>query len=187
LAVSGQRDEAWFNDLCQRYEGRLLRDARRLLQSRNECDAEDVVQRTLMTAWRKRTRVPDEEPMGWLYKTLFNHVKQWREENSSAPVSITDEVAQGLVARGGEFELVERAQDLLVAWAKLSDDERQLLTMCSDGTGRAAAAEAMRLRPDVLRKRLERVRQRLRELLDLNGRASDNVSTQSGRGRDGTA
>ena len=71
MARVARRDEAAFSVLVERYGGRLLAVARRLLGSR--ADAEDAVQRALLQCY---TGAPSYQPQWavstWLYRILTN-------------------------------------------------------------------------------------------------------------------
>jgi RNA polymerase sigma-70 factor, ECF subfamily len=71
MAQVAQRDEAAFSVLVERYGGRLLAVARRLLGSR--ADAEDAVQRALLQCYTgASTYQPQWAVSTWLYRILTN-------------------------------------------------------------------------------------------------------------------
>ena len=71
IARVGRRDDAAFGELAGRYGGRLLAVASRLLGSR--ADAEDAVQRTLLSCFANAARYRAEWAVStWLYRILTN-------------------------------------------------------------------------------------------------------------------
>src|SRR5580765_505014 len=71
MARVAERDEAAFSRLVERYGGRLLAVARRLLGSR--ADAEDAVQRALLHCYAAApTYQPQWAVSTWLYRILTN-------------------------------------------------------------------------------------------------------------------
>lgn len=71
MQAVAERDERAFTQLAERYAGRLLAVARRLLGSRE--DAEDAVQRTLLRCYtRAETYRPEWAVSTWIYRILTN-------------------------------------------------------------------------------------------------------------------
>jgi len=107
--------------------------------------AEDVVQETLLRAWRNRAVLDSPTPAvrGWLFTVARNIViDEWRSRRSrrELPVSDVPEVA----------EPVDRTDQLLLSWVvaealtKLSADHRDVLLECYY-RGRPVAEVAERL------------------------------------------
>lgn len=68
LTISTQRDEAWHEELCKRWDPVVSGFAARQLPPWQWHLIDDIGQQVRETTWRKRSEVPD-EPRAWLYTT----------------------------------------------------------------------------------------------------------------------
>ena len=130
------------------------------------CDpetADDVVADVFLTAWRRRTELP-EEPLPWLLGTarrvLANHAR-----GHSRRVRLRDRLAAEPVAAshpGGKA-----SGRLGAALSSLSERDRELLLLMAwEGLELQQAAEVLGVRPNTLAVRFHRARRRLSAALE---------------------
>jgi RNA polymerase sigma factor (sigma-70 family) len=170
---------ARFEAIYLAYSGLILAYARR--RTPDDAAAQDVVAETFATAWRRIDDVPDgEDARPWLYavarRVLANAHRS--EERRSAlarrlatqpppPVELPPTIDDGRLAR---------------AFAALSDDDRELLTLVGwDGLDRDDIAVVLGCSRGTVRVRLHRARQRFARELEAVG------VTRPGRTGHGTA
>ena len=158
----------------------LLRVARSL--TRNAADAEDLVQDTLLRAYRAIERFDGEYPRAWLLTILRNtHINRNRRRR---PELLRDpdlqldraepdpEVAEAL--RPDRFVDLEFDHALTEALDGLSDAHREVVDLVDlDGLSYAEAAEAIGVPIGTIMSRLHRARRNLRESLQRAGATSD--------------
>jgi len=153
----------------------LLRVARSL--TRNDADAEDLVQDTLIRAYRAIERFDGRHPRAWLLTILRNtHINRNRRQrpellrdpdgtsrqlNELAAVDVTDAV----VDAGFDAE-IERAL------AELDERFRSVVQLVDvEGLTYAEAAEVLGVPAGTVMSRLHRARGRIRDRLDRAGMA----------------
>lgn len=153
----------------------LLRVARSL--TRHDADAEDLVQDTLIRAYRAIDRFDGRHPRAWLLTILRNtHINRNRRQrpellrdsdgasrqlNDMAAVDLTD----AAVDAGFDAE-IERAL------ADLDEPFRRVVELVDvDGLSYAEAAEVLGVPPGTVMSRLHRARGRIRDQLDRAGLA----------------
>jgi len=152
----------------------LLRVARRL--TRDHTDAEDLVQDTLVRAYRAVDRFDGRYPRAWLLTILRNtHYNRLRKRT---PDLLEDELAQKLPGRGADARdgTAEAALgsgfDPLVrdAIANLSVKHRQVIALIDlDGLTYQEAADMLGVPPGTVMSRLHRARARVRDHLEAAG------------------
>jgi RNA polymerase sigma-70 factor, ECF subfamily len=153
----------------------LYRVARRL--TRNPADAEDLVQDTLVRAYRAFDRFDGRYPRAWLLTILRNtHINQLRKRR---PDLLDDEVAQQLPARGDDGRTdgtVDRALhdsfDPIVreALASLSANHRAVIALVDlDGLTYQEAADLLGVPAGTVMSRLHRARKKVRHELEAHG------------------
>jgi len=126
-------------------------------------DVDDVVQQVFVTAWRRLDDVPD-EPRGWLLtvarNVLLNQQRAGRRRTALAVrVTSTIEVPTSSDAAPDDHDV------LRAAWAKLTDDEREILALTAwDDLTAAEAAQVLGITRPACAMRLTRARRHLREL-----------------------
>ena len=145
-------------------------------------DADDIVQQVFLTAWRRIDDVPD-EPRAWLLTVARNALlNQRRADNRRVALA---------VRISGTIEVVTRDDDhiagsdgasasdghaypaLRQAWARLSDAEREVLSLVAwDELSGTEAAGVMGITRPAFAMRLGRARRHLRDLLADTGRTS---------------
>jgi len=153
----------------------LLRVARRLTRSPN--DAEDLVQDTLLRAFRAFDGFDGRYPRAWLLTILRNtHINRIRKRR---PDILDDEVAQRLPARGQDGRqdgTSERALhdelDPIVrdALASLSANHRAVIALVDlDGLTYKEAADVLDVPVGTVMSRLHRARRKVRAHLEAHG------------------
>jgi RNA polymerase sigma-70 factor (ECF subfamily) len=154
----------------------LLRVARTLTS--RPADAEDLVQDTLLRAYRAIDRFDGAHPRAWLLTILRNtHVNRNRRRRPEL-LDDQDAVLGRLADRGGaegpEGLVVGSAFDPVVSDAlhALGDRYRQIVTLVDvDGLSYADAAEALGVPEGTVMSRLHRARARMRHRLIAAGLA----------------
>jgi RNA polymerase sigma-70 factor, ECF subfamily len=153
----------------------LLRVARRL--TRNPADAEDLVQDTLVRAYRAFGRFDGRYPRAWLLTILRNtHGNELRKRR---PDLLDDEVAQRLPGRdhdGRQDGVAERAFadhfDPVVreSLASLSANHRAVIALVDlDGLTYQEAADLLEVPVGTVMSRLHRARRKVRARLESHG------------------
>lgn len=130
--------------------------------------ADDITQEVFMIAWSRRDRVDHDNPFPWLYHTAVNLVRnRVRRMRTAQRFTVSAEAAWDTVAHGpfGRRD-VDVSVDLGQALTALSRTERELYLLAYlDGMSSAEIGGLLHLKPAAVRKRLERMRNRLRNRL----------------------
>lgn len=153
----------------------LLRVARRL--TGDPTTAEDLVQETLLRAYRGLERFDGRHPRAWLLTILRN---TWRNMNRRARPQLLrsdDEIlsvaAPGADGRGGaEEQVVDHMIDgeLIAGLRQLSDNHRAVVMLVDvDGLTYQEAADVLGVPAGTVMSRLHRARRRLRRRLEQRG------------------
>jgi RNA polymerase sigma-70 factor, ECF subfamily len=153
------RSETEFEQIVMPHAAGLLRFARRL--HNNGQAAEDLVQETLMLAWRGFRQLERENnARAWLYRILINASYGRGRKACRSPETIP------LVEKAGVSSSVLERLEVEQAFAGLSEEQRTvlLLTIVEGFTGREVA-EMLSLPLGTVTSRLNRGRQALREVL----------------------
>lgn len=125
------RDKQWYEDLWRKYHGPVLQHCYRLL-GEYRSEAQDLAQSTFLTAWDKRQKVPDEDPLTWLRRTARNHIRNFFDSPKvHRQRSVDFETLEALAH--AEFDDLMRVTpervDLQKYMEQLSRDERELLDL----------------------------------------------------------
>ena len=153
----------------------LLRVARRI--TGDPTDAEDLVQETLVRAYRAVDRFDGRHPRAWLLTILRN---TWRNMNRRARPRLLDaeeEIASvpatGVDGRGGaEEQVLDGVLDaeLAAAVRGLSKDHHAVVVLVDvDGLSYQEAADVLGIPTGTVMSRLHRARARLRKRLEQRG------------------
>lgn len=127
-------------------------------------DATDLVAETFLTAWRRRSQLPNPHARrAWLFGTarrlLLAHYRQPRSEALPEPDLLAARRLAAAAAGRGE---ADPDAVVLAVLAELPEPDRELLTMTAwEGLSVAEAGAALGLRPGAARVRLLRLRRRL--------------------------
>ena len=153
----------------------LLRVARRL--TGNPADAEDLVQETVVRAYRAVDRFDGRHPRAWLLTILRN---TWRNMNRRTRPRLLDDQddivsvpASGADGRtGAEEQVLDGVLDaeLAAGLRALSDSQRAVVLLVDlDGLAYQEAADVLGIPPGTVMSRLHRARKRLRKRLEQRG------------------
>lgn len=150
----------------------LLRVAQSL--TRNHADAEDLVQDTLIRAYRAIDRFDGRYPRAWLLTILRNtHINRNRRQR---PELLRDPDAAGGVADVASTERADSSVDEMFdveverALHDLDDSFRRVVELVDiDGLSYAEAAEVLGVPTGTIMSRLHRARRRIRARLDRAG------------------
>ncbi len=168
-------DEARFREQVLSELDVLYRVARRL--TRDAEDAEDLVQETLLRAYRAFDRFDGRHPRAWLLTILRNRF--YSEAKRVRPDLLDEETSQRLPAHGadGRGEGTEEAAlagdlDPVVraALAALSGKHRAVIALVDlDGLTYQEAADLLDVPPGTVMSRLHRARSKVRARLAAHG------------------
>lgn len=173
-AARGTRDEAFASYVVPEIEV-LYRVA--ITLTRNPTDAEDLVQDTLLRAYRAIERFDGAYPRAWLLTILRNtHINRARKR---PPLLLADgESAQRVLEQTGppapsseDVALSEQFEPVVArALRELPDDFRAVIDLVDlQGLSYAQAAERLGIPKGTVMSRLHRGRQRIRATLDEAG------------------
>ena len=153
----------------------LYRVARRL--TRSAADAEDLVQDTLVRAYRAFDRFDGRYPRAWLLTILRNAYRN--ELRKRRPDLLDDEVAQRLAAHGADGRVDGTSEqafhadfDPMVrkALGQLSAQHRAVIALVDlDGLTYQEAADLLGVPVGTVMSRLHRARKKVRASLELAG------------------
>ncbi|GGM40333.1 siderophore-interacting protein [Longimycelium tulufanense] len=156
-------DQARFTRLYQDTYGTVFAYAYRRMPP---SDVPDLVAETFLTAWRRRTDLPD-PPLPWLLTVTRNLIRN-RRRRVSIQDAVTVELRRYRIESQGsvEGEVVERIT-VLSALAALDEGDREVLLLtCWDGLSAREAATVLRCSTPAFAVRLHRARRRVTALLD---------------------
>ena len=136
-------------------------------------DAADVLQEVLTTAWRRITDAPDDpdHALAWLLaiarRTLANH-RRGQARRHDATARLRAELAGNRVTAPATTAAADDAVDSVrAALLRLGPDDREVLALAYwDGLTGEQVAVVLGVSPTSARKRLQRARERLRQVLD---------------------
>jgi RNA polymerase sigma-70 factor (ECF subfamily) len=163
LPSEGTRDEVWHDALVQRSSDEIKRYLVRRL-SGDLHTAEELLQETFLTAWRKRAELTD-DPIRWLYVTARLLLQNYRRQQRKR--TILDLGAVELPMRHATASADNNEYpDLAKALRGLSENDRFILD-CRYYEGLTDEQIALRLdlNPAAVRKRVSRALMRARKLL----------------------
>jgi RNA polymerase sigma-70 factor (ECF subfamily) len=134
------------------------------LRRTDAASAEDVVAEVFLTAWRRAERVPEREPVLWLYgvarRVLANQRRAMRRREALADVL-------GSLARRDGTAAEPDGSPVTAALARLRPDDREVLMLTAwEGLDAAQAATVLGCTPQAVHTRLHRARARLRAELE---------------------
>jgi RNA polymerase sigma-70 factor (ECF subfamily) len=159
--VGGNQRRARFQALCQSLRPDLVRFAFWL--SRDRATAEDVVQESMLRAWKAQDSLLDEKATKpWLLTIIRREYARTFERKRIVTVDVDELVAreEPLLAAGEEQDL----RDMRTALMKLPDEYREPLVMqVLMGYSTAEIASELNLSGPAVLTRLFRARKQLRE------------------------
>ncbi|WP_433229970.1 RNA polymerase sigma factor [Micromonospora sp. CA-248260] len=131
-------------------------------QGAPEADAKDVVQETMLTAYRRWNTILD--PQAWARKTASRTYAKRVAELDTFPVEDPAEHVQH-AASGCELAAADTKQVIRVALQKLGPRQRQMLAWYFEGHSPGEIAEQLNMSPEAVRSNLYKARKKLSELL----------------------
>ncbi len=171
--VRGNQKRARFQELCQALRPDLLRFAFWL--ARDRVLAEDVVQESLLRAWKARDALTDEQAAKpWLLTIVRREFARTFERKRLPTESVEELIAreEPLLATTDDQDLA----DIRTAMFKLPDEYREpLVLQVLMGYSSAEIAAELGLTVPAVLTRLFRARRQLRELCGANGAADGEV------------
>ena len=156
----------------------LYRTARSL--TRNSADAEDLVQDTLLRAYRAIERFDGRYPRAWLLTIMrnanINRARKKKPDLLDDPEATFERSTDFAENRGPEDEVVEPVFDAVVqsAFDALSDDFRQVVELVDlNGLAYQEAADLLDIPVGTVMSRLHRARKRIRDEINERGLDSE--------------
>lgn len=142
--------------------------ARSLTGSADQAD--DLVQETLVKAWRSRASfAPGSNLKAWLFTILRNSHLTERRKRRHEVQDIDGEMAQQLSVKGeqlGHMDLL----DFQTAFARLNAEQKEaLLLIGAEGFGYEEAAQMCGCAVGTMKSRVNRARARVADLMGLDG------------------
>ncbi len=134
----------------------------------NRCDAEDLVQSTILRALEKKHLFKEDSNLcGWTSKIMFNlFVSDYRRktkfETQYDPESYIERESVD-----ADQETKMELEDIRTAMRELSNDHREILMMiCVKGMQYAEVSEILQIPVGTVRSRLSRARENLQAVMD---------------------
>jgi len=166
-AAVARGDEAAFQQLYDVYQQRLFRFTLMLARG-DELLAQEVVQSVFLTAAKKLRHAENEAHLwNWLARIARQHVtKNWRQERRNPAATNLEELPE--CADGVKSDaMLEKHLD--AALLEMSAEERQLIEgFYFDRLSHKEIAGQLNLTPKAVSSRLERAREKLRQLIIRN-------------------
>ncbi len=158
-----------FNTLVKEYQEPLYWHLRRLVVSHE--DARDLLQDTLMQAWRALDSLRDERAVrAWLYKIATHEAYRHLNRHRERPLS-TEELSEMLLGRLESSSYVDYEQEAELKFQQalltLSEQQRTVFTLrYYDEMSYEEIAEVMQTSPASLRVSYHYATQRIRDYFD---------------------
>jgi RNA polymerase sigma-70 factor, ECF subfamily len=172
VQVKGSVDELvarrQFHALIAPYMSTLK--ARAIQLCRSHCDADDLIQDTLLRAFATRSQLKDvTRARPWLLTilthTFIDAVRKRRRRPDTVPIAIEDEIPDSVPDEPAVWHSIG-LEDLRAAIERLPDDVRDTYRMYSlEGHDHATIAKAQRIAIATVGTRIFRARKQLRLLL----------------------
>jgi RNA polymerase sigma-70 factor, ECF subfamily len=158
--VGGNQRRAWFQALCQSLRPDLLRFAFWL--SRDRALAEDVVQESMLRAWKAQDSLLDETAAKpWLLTIIRREYARTFERKRLPTVNVDELIAQEEPMLAAAEE--QNISDVRAALMKLTDEYREpLILQVLMGYSTAEIARELDLSGPAVLTRLSRARRQLR-------------------------
>ena len=157
-------EKSWFRDRVNENALALFRLASSIL--RNDADAEDAVQETLITAYKKLDTLRDRRKFKpWIMQILVNTARQtFRKQKNLVPLDSVSELP------AGDNPDPDNTLSLWPAVQALSDDLRTVTVLFYyDDLSVREISRVTGVKPGAIKTRLSRARQKLRDTLSEEG------------------
>lgn len=166
-AEEAPTEDGWFAEGVQPLRGRLLRYIATLVPVR--ADADDLLQKTLLTAWQERARFePGRDLFAWLCGVARNHVRRHFRTAARSRTVLDPDVVEQLADRlaGEDAALSRRHEALTGCLNKLPAAQRELVErFYRDGRTVREFAAATGAGAEALYKSLQRIRAALHDCI----------------------
>jgi len=150
------RDDAWFERL---YRDHATAVYRYFVRRTPGDDAEDLTAEVLATAWRRRSDVPADAELPWLYRTAGFVLANHRRKQLPVPL---EQVPDDADPTGDPALAAVTDDDVRTALAALSERDRQILVLHAwEGLGGAELAAVLGISRGGADAALSRARARL--------------------------
>jgi len=149
----------WFIEQFMAIQSRLYRYIATLVAGRT--DAEDLLQKTALSAWRERQRFEQgRDFFAWVCGVARNHVRHYYRSAKRSRVTIDSDVAEQLAVQLVEQDHETRQmQDALdECLRRLPGEQRKLLQRFYEGATAGTLAQELGRSVDALYKSLQRTR-----------------------------
>ena len=137
----------------------------------NKSDVDDILQETATAIWKRYDQRDPEKPfLPWAFAFAFNAVRNYRHRLRTRQKYFSDGLWESMAAveEKRHEELVTQSAFLPGAIRKLNDRERLLIEhRYSSGGTIQALAERLGEKPDALYKQLQRAREKLLRMIQL--------------------
>ena len=167
IAAVQSGDRAAIEELLERHERQIYRFGLRMCG--NEDDARDVLQETMLAAFRSLTDFRgDAELSTWLFQIARSFcIKERRRERPTGPLDeAAGEIAETSAGPEARAHAHEIGTALAVAIAGLPPEQREVVVLRDvEGLGAEQAAHVVGIEVGALKSRLHRARQELRSRL----------------------
>lgn len=145
-----------------------------LMYALNEAEADDMFQEICIQAWRAYPQFKGESKFStWLYRVAINTAISWIRKEKKHRVGDSQEDQWIGVTDDNPFyvqdEKKEKVKDLHQAIKKLNDIDRTLILLYLEDIAYAEIAEIIGLTVNNVKVKMNRVKKRLRKLMDSNG------------------
>lgn len=177
VIAGGTPNNRWFEELVRSQYDVLHRVAYRF--TRSSQDAEDLVQETLIRAYRNLGRVMSlESPRAWMLHVMRNlYIDQTRRSDYGSTRSVDDcGIVETADEQPGPQELAEAemvSRRLGACWDRLSRDHRTLLALHDiEGYSLIELQEITGLKLGTIKSRLHRARLQLGRMMRMQGEIS---------------
>jgi RNA polymerase sigma-70 factor (ECF subfamily) len=163
LIARSRSDHAAFAALFDRHSDAVFRYAFTL--TRNGDTAQDLVQETFITAWKKLAdiRLVGDSMLPWLLVACRNHNANRQRSSALRATVRLYEADQALAGQDRGIDHLETLSDVINAVGRLSETDQRIVALCLfDGRSYKEAAAILGLKPNTVTKRVQRARARLR-------------------------
>ena len=137
----------------------------------NKSDVDDIMQECSSLLWKKYDQYDPERPfLPWAMRFAYNSVRSYRQKLGTRRKYFCDELVEELVAvHEKERDRLDQERKILpVALKKLSEKEQLLIQhRYSNGGTIQDLAETLGVKPDALYKKLQRIREKLMQIIQL--------------------
>lgn len=145
-----------------------------MMYALNEAESDDMFQEICIQAWRAYPQFKGESKFStWLYRVAINTAISWIRKEKKHRVGDSDEDKWISVSDDNPFyeqeEKQEKISDMHKAIQKLSEVDRTLVLLYLEEVSYADIADIMGLTINNIKVKMNRVKKRLRKLMEKNG------------------